>query len=292
MGCSPSLPKPDVPTCVKCDEKISLPIPNLGEGTQAIPSESRPIQIKMNPVAGPQFIGEFRLTNPDGSPFAGGLRTKFCAPLAPDGVVMLMVDDNDDLVAVMTQKLSDSLFATEHPGFVIHGPTPFRPGQPKSDIISVNEGEWDLYPWAKVMVTEKELTKKIYVMLMRTPNEDFKVSHFKANPVASPAGSLAGPKTRVIQHKDKNVALMKAQLNSVATSAIDKYTYDITIAPGIDPCLMLCFATAMHLYKPAVAEELVARLFEYENTTDLNQAMRNVGTELFMAFGLPALLGI
>ena len=291
MGCSPSLPKPDLPTvttptCVKCDEKISLPIPNLGEGTQAIPSESRPIQIKMNPVAS-QFHGEFLFTNPDGSPFAGGLRTKFFAPVTAYGVVMLMMDGNDDLVAVMTQKQKQGM----HQGFIIHGPTPFRPGQPKSDINFAYKGKKDLYPWAKVMLTQEEYVKDMPVMQMRTPNEDFKVSHFKANPVAT-AGTLNDPKTRVIQHKDKNVALMKAQLNSVQTSAIEKYIYDVTIAPGIDPCLMLCFATAMHLYKPAVAEELVARLFEYENTTDLNQAMRNVGTELFMAFGLPALLGI
>ena len=182
-----------------------------------------------------------------------------------------MMDGNDDLVAVMTQKQKQGM----HQGFIIHGPTPFRPGQPKSDINFAYKGKKDLYPWAKVMLAQEEYVKDMPVMQMRTPNEDFKVSHFKANPVAT-AGTLNDPKTRVIQHKDKNVALMKAQLNSVQTSAIEKYIYDVTIAPGIDPCLMLCFATAMHLYKPTVAGDLRGRLSERSRTGEFPSEIRGL----------------
>ena len=231
MGMNHSHPIPSMSVFL---ERHWPPFPNLGEGTSAVPSHSEPIQIQRKEKRFLVSSELLAITNIDGSPYAGGITIQGHLFSVKDCI--MLEDASGRPIAVITHDPWNA-------GFIICGTYPLRDGQPKSDRFQIHGKP--LYPWAKVMPREREGIQ-IYILMMRTPDEDFSLVHFKAIPV----GPVVGPQSRVIQYRGKEVGFIRSQKEEQAQS--EQHTTVMILAPGIDPCLMLCFSAIILEYQQGV----------------------------------------
>jgi hypothetical protein len=130
---------------------------------------------------------------------------------------MVLIDSKGAVIGVMLR-----MFLRLQQTFKIYGLRPFKEGQAPSD--QVHEGK-ALYAWAEV------LEKFMSVQRIMTMADGTKY-------VADQVGSYLGPQHLRLTRNGKVCASAK-QLNWAAD--FGGTSWDITIGPGADPCLICCF---------------------------------------------------
>ena len=211
MGCTESLPDAQAFSVVHAPDPKFRPIGvSAGAGPSTTPLALL-VKEKMFSWSGDDFkIKHFQSQTPLGN----GLKIKGKTWAVRDA--MALVDGNGHVIAVCMRKF-DLLVET----FKVYTPFPSLPGQAPSQ--QKHDGK-NLYTYCQIRRIPLSYQQEVIMEGENAPTY-----------VISRSGSL-WPKTRTIRKKGRVAAMLEG-----GTWAGIRNSYKITINPGIDPCLILCF---------------------------------------------------
>ena len=211
MGCTESLPEPEAFNYVHPPDPKFRPI---GVKAQAGPSDT-PMNLVVKEKLFTWSGDDFKIKHyPSKLPFGNGLKMKGKTWAIRDA--MALVDGNGDVIAVCMRK-----FGLIAETFKIYTSFPALPGQAPS--AQKHNGE-NLYTYCEVRRIPFSTQQEVIM-------EGEEVATYMINR----SGGF-WPKTRTVRKRGTVAALLQG-----GTWGGNFNSYNITINPGIDPCLIVCF---------------------------------------------------
>ncbi|KAI2489376.1 LURP-one-related [Fragilaria crotonensis] len=211
MGCTESLPDPEAFRVVHAPDRKFSPI---GVSAHAGPS-TVPLALLVKEKLFSWSGNDFKIKHyPSQELFGNGVQIQGKTWAVRDAMALL--DGNGNVIAVCMRKFE---FMGET--FKIYTPSPALPGQFPSQQKHFGKS---LYTYCQVKRSPMSYQQEVY---MEGENS--------AAYVISRSGGL-WPKTRTVRKNGKVAALMQG-----GTWESGFNSYKITINPGIDPCLIVCF---------------------------------------------------
>lgn len=197
----------------------------LGDGAGAIPSTVAGQFIKLT------FDGKWLTkiySKPDNVEYAGGLQLKRFA--SNERMRVALLDGHGATIAVCIQMHTISMTR-----FKVYGTTEKYEGQKPSK--NQKHGGAPLYAWANI---EQKWNQHFEMEIAHHRDEGSAPSkaNFGTEKVPSPTGPLT-----LVKKDDKPAASLKEEGNFL-NSASEK-RWELTVAPGIDPCMMVCLVATM-----------------------------------------------
>lgn len=214
MGCTESLPAPDsFDVQHKQVDKDFMPIgSHVGGGPSTVGPTRIIVKEKLFSWSGDDFgIKQY----PSRAPFGNGLKMKGKVFAMRDQ--MTLVDGNGEMVAVCLRK-----FELVGQTFKIYVPNPRFPGQKRSN--QDYNGIAPLYTYCEVRREPFSMMQLVF-MDGKEGRPEFVITR---------AGGM-WPKKRLVKRRGIPAALMEG-----GTWGGNFNSYNLTINPGIDPCLMVC----------------------------------------------------
>ena len=214
MGCNNSLPVAD-------EFLVPHTAPTNEYGSGLVSKERLVLKVKEKFFS---FRGDFTVTDQAGEPFCKVHGTYFSMRQR----VVIKDLDGKPIACVLGKILSIS------PAMFIYGVKPYYEGQQPT---SEKEDGLPLYAWAKVWNPVTSMTP-MYMIQMAKGDDEYTSATYETCDYKSWAPGVAAPRLSVVKGADKTKG---------GCCLIDRSTlqfesanvYDVTIAPGIDPILMI-----------------------------------------------------
>lgn len=243
MGCQHSIPIPSEETL---RQRHPSKGPYLGEDVTepgALPSTKEPVEFVVKERALTSWSGDsFRVRTPQGGLYAGGVQIKsqvivsriLARAMNPLKFTLLDGSGNDLAYATLTGHRKDR-------GLVIYGPKPCRQDQGPTTRINGRE----VYAWAKMDLREQDAN--YHYVWMPWTEQGYHSIRYKA----SPAGPQCTPtKSYAVLDRTRQGSPVVASFHAKRSPLKEFFVgniFHVTVAPGIDPLLMLCFVAGMDI---------------------------------------------
>lgn len=202
---------------IKLGEPIHLVLPSkLDPKTPAALFLRPEIQDKM--YAKPhKFSERYKIRSSSGEPFADGIEIEVSISNEQG-----LYNGKGEMMAVLVNEYNKRRQPTGRK--FIYGTSPL--------IDSVCRGRKKLHPWAKIDTRTKD--EQDYYVLMPWDGEGYRSVLYKALPVGSRCTDFKSYMIQDVRTKKVAAYIKPSEKPGFA---------ELTIAPGMDPCLMLCFKT-------------------------------------------------
>jgi hypothetical protein len=227
MGCQHSKP---IPSASTFDIIHTQTEPYLGAGTNAVPrTDGIRTELVVKERAFRSWSGDsFTIRVPNGDSYADGIQIKGKALSLRDK--MVLEDGNGSPIAICMRTLLKLV-----PTFRIYSFVPIIEGQSPSDEKHCDR---PLYVWAECI--NQPLSVQYTLALWNGTN-------FARTFVSDKVGPVFGLQNVLVSKYDQPVCMMLQTRFEFCQGQVWK----VTVAPGVDPCLMICFV--------AIIDEMMER---------------------------------